>query len=243
MTGFFKKRKPFCFAVHDYFCTMKKLLIAFGFVFSIHSANAQKKDWGSWTTVNVKKPFNQRWSTYAEFQLRSLSVTDRFYYYELKGGVTYSFLENYSLTLGTGLYNTFDEGPEFDGYSKQKEFRTWQQFISDQKLSIINIEHRYRIEQRFTDSYANRFRYRLNVSIPLNKKEISAKALYASVYDEVFFTDKLPHFSRNRFHTGAGYLFNKNITLQMGWLRQVDFLDQRQRRKNYFFTSFSVRLP
>lgn len=208
---------------------------------AVHFVKAQKKDWGSWTTINVKETFNPRWSVYTEFQLRSLSPAEKFYYYELKGGLTYSFLEKYSFTLGTGLYTTFEERPEFDGYSKQKEFRIWEQFIASQKLSIIEIEHRYRIEQRLSDSYRNRFKYRLQVSVPINKKEITAKALYASIYDEVFFTDNLPHFNRNRFHLGAGYLFNKNIGLQMGWLRQVDFLDQRQRRKNYLFTSLSFK--
>lgn len=221
---------------------MRKILKTLIFIVAINSAYAQEKDWGTWTTLKLKGVANDKWSAYTEFQLRSLSPADKFYYYELKVGATYSFLEKYSFTLGTGLYNTFSEGPGFDGYSKQKEFRVWQQFISDQKLSIVEIEHRYRVEQRFKDTYDNRFRYRLSASVPINKKEITAKTLFATVYDEVFFTDDLPHFSRNRFHLGAGYLFNKNTTLQMGWLRQIDFLEDRQRRKNYFFTSLSFTL-
>lgn len=207
-----------------------------------NTANAQQKDGGTWTTLNVKAVANDTWSAYAEFQSRSLSPLDRFYYYEIKGGATYSFLEKYSFTLGTGFYNTFNEGEKYDGYSEKKEFRVWQQFIMDQKLSVVEIEHRYRTEQRFSEKYENRFRYRLNVSVPINKKEITVKTLFASAFNEVFFTDKLPHFSRNRFHLGAGYVFSKNITLQMGWIRQVDFSKETQRRKNYLFTSLSFTL-
>lgn len=196
---------------------------------------------GSWTTLNGKISGNEKWSGYVELQLRSLSLYNRFYYYELKGGATYSFNKNNSITLGTGLYNTFNEGPEFDDFSKQKEIRVWEQFIMEQQLSIIEIEHRYRIEQRFTDKYANRFRYRLNVSVPLNTSKMEPQTLYATAYNELFFTDKLPHFSRNRFMAGAGYILNEKISIQAGWLKQTDFLKNRERRKNYVFTSLSFK--
>lgn len=191
--------------------------------------------------MNAKVSGNEKWSGFAEFQMRSLSLYDRFYYYELKVGATYSPNKSYSFTLGTGLYNTFNEGPEFDDYSKQKEIRVWEQFIMKQQLSIIDIEHRYRIEQRFTEKYANRFRYRFNVSVPLNNLKMEPRTIYATAYNELFFTDKLPHFSRNRFHAGAGYVFNEKLSLQAGWLKQVDFLKNNERRKSFLFTSFSFK--
>ncbi len=194
---------------------------------------------GSWTTLNGKISGNEKWSGYVEFQLRSLSLYDRFYYYELKGGATYSLNKNFSFTLGTGLYNTFNEGPEFENYSKQTEVRVWEQFVMKQQLSIIDIEHRYRIEQRFTEKFSNRIRYRLNASVPLNNNKIEPRTVYAVVNDELFFTDKVSHFSRNRFQAGAGYVFSENFSAQVGWLKQTDFVKDRERRKNYFFTSLS----
>lgn len=79
--------------------------------------------------------------------------------------------------------------------------------IVQYESSIVHndIEHRYRIEQRFTDSYANRFRYRLNISVPLNNLKMESGTLYASVYNDY----KLPHFSRNRFHAGRIYFQQK----------------------------------
>lgn len=206
------------------------------------SAFAQEKDLGSWNTIAGKVTFNNKWSAYTEFQLKSLSFYDRFYYYEIKGGITYSFLPRYSFTVGTGFNNTFKGGEEYDNYSRQKEVRFWEQLIMDQKLSIVEIEHRYRIEQRFKDNFENRFRYRLNVSVPLNKRKITVNTLYLSVYNELFFTDQQPHFSRNRFHTGLGYVFDKNISLESGWLRQVDFNKDQTRRKNYFLLSVSFQM-
>lgn len=221
---------------------MRRFLLLIGIVCLYTTGQAQTKNSpGSWTTLNGKISGNEKWSGYLEFQMRSLSLYDRFYYYELKGGVTYAFNQNYSFTLGTGLYNTFNEGPEFDDYPKQTEVRLWEQFIMEHQLSVFEIEHRYRIEQRFTEKYANRFRYRLNVSVPLNNLKMDPKTIYLAAYDEIFFADKIPHFSRNRFHAGAGYIVSKNLTVQTGWLRQVDFLKDRERRKSYLFTSLSVK--
>ena len=224
------------------FAAMRRLLAVMIITLMWSMVSAQEKNFGSWTTLNLKYKPNDTWSAYGEFQARSLQLYDMFYYTEIKGGVTYSFLDDYSFTLGTGLYSTFKEGEDYHGYTKQQEFRVWQQFIAEQSISSVELEHRFRSEQRFTDSYANRFRYRLNASIPINKKKMEAKTLYASIYDELFFADKIPHFSRNRFQMGGGYIFNEQLTLQIGWLRQVDYLETDVRRKNYLFTSLSFTL-
>lgn len=212
-----------------------------GLLFSM-ACMAQQKDIGSWNSVKIKAGFNSKWSASTDFLLKSLSLYDRFYYYEIKGGITYSLLAHYSFTLGTGFYNTFNEGEKYEDHSRQKEVRLWQQFTMNQKLSVIEIEHRYTAEQRFRKSFENRFRYRLNVTVPINKREITNNTLFASVYDELFFSDHLPHFSRNRFQAGLGYAFTKNIYVQSGWLREVDFYEDQTPRKNYLMISFSYKL-
>jgi hypothetical protein len=205
----------------------------------VDASFAQQKEIGSWITVTLKQTSKSKWSSYGEFQIRSLSPYSRFYYNEIKTGITYSFNKTVSATLGTGYYNTFNEGEKYDNYYRKKEFRIWQQLILKQDFFIALVEHRFRIEQQFADKYSNRLRYRLNVNVPINNKESKPKTFFISINDEVFFTNKLPHFSRNRFYGGSGYVFNKNFTLQAGVLRQVDFSVEKDRRKNYLFTSFT----
>ena len=213
------------------------LSVIYFFLLTISSFG--QKDVGSWTTLTFKQNSKTKWSGYGELQIRSLSLYSRFYYYEIKAGLTYSFNKNAAVTLGSGYYNTFNEGEKYDNYKKKEEFRIWQQLILKQQLSIIDFEHRFRLEQQFADKYSNRIRYRLNASIPINNKELVPKTFYVSVNDEVFFTDKIPHFSRNRVYVGTGYVFNKNFTLQAGLLRQVDFSVGSERKKNYLFSSLS----
>lgn len=223
--------------------TYPRIIISFLVaVLMFASSVAQKNTLGSWNVLNLKGALNDKWSVYSEFQLRSLSLYNRFYYDELKAGLTYSVTSSFNITAGTGLYNTFEEGVEYDNYSVQKEFRLWEQFVLDQKLAFVEIEHRARIEQRFKDEYANRFRYRLNLSVPLNKKETGPKTLFASLYDEVFFVDESPVFSRNRGFAGFGYIFSEHFSLQSGWVRQIDFYQDWKRRKSFLMMSFSYKL-
>lgn len=221
---------------------MQKILFSFVIILLSYSSFAQQNDFGTWNVFTVKITSQTKWSGYTEFQIRSISPFRYFFYHEIKAGLTYSFNKNASVTLGSGLYNTFNEGSDYEDYKKKKEFRIWQQFILKQSVSIIDLEHRFRIEQQFSKNYSNRIRYRLNASIPINNKEIIPKTVYAVIYDEVFFTEKAPNFARNRFHLGAGYVFDKKFTVQSGFLRQVDFLEDGNRKKNFLFTSLTYQL-
>ena len=221
----------------------KKILL-FTIVALLLSATimAQQKKTGTWTILNVKHPLKNKFSIFTDIELRSLSLYERFYYYEAKVGLSYSIKPTFSVALGTGIYNTFNEGAKFDNYSRQKEARLWEQFELQQHLSIIKIEHRLRIEQRFKQHYENLFRYRLNVSVPINKKKIEANTLFAAVYDEVFLRDKAPRLTTNRFEAGLGYNFNKHISIQSGWLRQQGFNDHFNRRKSYLMMSLALKI-
>ncbi|MEO5944372.1 MAG: DUF2490 domain-containing protein [Ferruginibacter sp.] len=220
----------------------KLLLITIGALLTSFTIKAQLKNPGSWTILNVKHYLKNKFSISTEIELRSLSLYDRFYYYEAKAGVSYSIKPTFSVAVGTGVYNTFNEGAGFDKYTRQKETRLWEQFEFDQHLSIIKIDHRLRIEQRFKQHYENLFRYRLNVSAPINKKKIEPKALWANVYDEVFLRDKVPELILNRFEAGLGYTFNKYIAIQSGWLRQQGFNDHFNRRKSYLLVSLALKI-
>src|SRR5947209_16480812 len=100
----------------------------------------------------------------------------------------------------------------------------WEQFVLNNNIDRIKIEHRYRVEQRWINgNYFNRFRYRLNAVVPLNHSTTIPKTIFVSVFDEVFFTDKVPYFIRNRFFAGTGYQFNKIFTMQVGFIRQFDY--------------------
>ena len=120
------------------------------------------------------------------------------------------------------------------------EHRTFQQVQYTHKIGIFNFGHRVRLEQRFIEvhsmnnngevvnegysQYQNRVRYRLQLQIPINNKEMAPGTFYASMYVELFndFGKNVDDTNRdqNRLFLGAGYTFNKDCALQAGFLEQ-----------------------
>ena len=207
------------------------LLITFSF-----TAHAQYNGVGGWNVITLNLPgsVEHRWGGYMEAQNRNYGVTDRFYYYEVKGGVSYNLDKNNIALLGIGRYVTYDFEDVDDGPTLQ-EFRLWQQFVSNQFLGRIKFEHRYRIEQRwFNTGYRNRFRYRLSTNIPINKPKVEPGTLFGIVYDELFFNNKAPNFERNRVAALLGYQFSKQFGVQTGVLNQFNITSTTNNRKYYF---------
>jgi hypothetical protein len=183
-----------------------------------------KAQTGTWNIINYKGTLNNRWSFYTEGQTRTWTFYNRFYYYELKAAVNYNFTKNFSVTGGLGTYHTYTNTGNFKQPITSNEFRTWLQLFITENFGRIYIDHRYRIEQRWlTTGYKNRYRYRLNTIIPLNHRKLDDHTVFATGFDEVFFTNKNPYFERNRVFGGLGYRSNKHFTFQAGYINQFDY--------------------
>ena len=185
---------------------------------------AQTPGLGTWSILNGRLSIDSNWNIFVEGQLRSQMFYNHFSYHEMKGGVGYNITDKAAALIGIGQYVTYEPTGNFKSPVASSEFRIWEQFTLTNNLNRLKLEHRYRIEQRFTaDNYRNRFRYRLNAILPLNSKKIEAKTFYLTAFEEIFLTNTKPYFERNRLFTGAGYSFNNLFTLQAGWIRQFDF--------------------
>lgn len=189
------------------------------------TASAQNNKAGTWGIATVVLPGDSthRWGGYIELQARANTLFNQFFYYETKGGVSYDIAKNYTALVGIGRYVTYDFN-NLDAPPTVKEFRMWEQLTINSFLDRIKIEHRYRAEQRWLNGiYRNRFRYRLNLVVPLNHRKIEAKTFFISVFDEIFLNNVAPHFERNRFSAAFGYQFDKSLSVQAGWLDQYNY--------------------
>ena len=196
------------------------------------------RQWGSWTINTLVLPGGPKgWGGYFELQGRSNSIARGFFYNEIKGGVSYDVTDNFTVLLGAGRYSTADYRDLSQGY-KALEGRVWQQFTFTQPISRIKLEHRFRVEQRWTRfrddvvpvnqaRYRGRQRYRLSAVLPLNNPTMQPGTAFLSVYNEVFFDPRGPYFERNRAYAGAGVQLSRGLTVQAAWLNQVDWLPAR----------------
>lgn len=193
---------------------------------------------------NVIYKVNNQWAANIEFQQRGNNDYFNINYYEIKGGVGYNFASDHQGYIGLGKYVTYRDGHKF-----RDEFRVWEQWISNFYIDRIKMENRIRVEQRFfynpvnkEYSYDNRFRYRLNTVIPINKKKLEEKTLFFNAFDELFLGLNRPVIMRNRIYLGGGYQFSRSFTLSLGYLLQRDFSVNTNSNLHYLYTAFSFTI-
>jgi hypothetical protein len=197
---------------------------------------------GNWNVLNVQYAFAPRWGVWGELQTRLQSPFYQLFYYEQKGGIWHNINQNFQVLAGTGHYGThdyknFDEGPTL------REFRLWQQLTVHQYLSRLKFEHRYRIEQRILNGkFADRFRYRLSIAVPLNEEKLQAGTFFLSLFNEIFLSTQQPHFQRNRAYAGLGYIFNSNVSFLIGWIHQYNYNLQEAGAKNNLSLNLNITL-
>ena len=223
----------------------KKALIVIGaFFYSSFYITAQTPGLGTWNALTGRFNLNSKWHAFVELQLRSQQTFHHFNYHEVKGGIGYNFLPNFSGLIGTGRYVTYPVTENFGTPILQSEQRVWQQFIYNHNFDRVRIEHRLRAEQRYTSAgYRNRFRYRINAIVPINHNKIIDRTFFLSASNEFHLNNENVFYEQNRFYLGAGYQFNKTWSIQMGWMNRSDyFINNKAQYKNFLQTSIQYTL-
>ncbi len=200
--------------------------------------HTQTSGLGTWSIISTKYQVSNQYFFLFETQIRSQQIYNNFNYYESKAGMGYNFPKNGSVLIAAGHYTTYQPDGNFKNPTTGNEFRIWEQFILNNNINRLKLEHRYRLEQRFTASgYRNRFRYRLNAIYPINNSSIKQKTWYLSVYNEFFLNNDGVYFEQNRMFAGIGYQINNRLTAQGGFINRFDNLDTNNKiSKNFFQT-------
>lgn len=178
---------------------------------------------GNFGFINPDNPTLAKLKWWAEGQGRFADDASKFSQAIVRPGIGYQITDTTSVWVGytwaptTTPYvrNTFDE------------HRAWQQLLWTDKFSWGRLTSRSRLEERFVPSHIGndmgaRYRYLIKASIPLS----FAPGFSYIIQDEAFVslneTDWVPRrgFDQNRFFTGLGYAFNKNISAEVGYMNQ-----------------------
>jgi len=180
---------------------------------------------------------NKHWSAYVELQERSIEKFSNPDYYEVKGGIGYNLDNVNQVFVGVGKYGTYK-----NSQISQEEFRLWLQYIYSQKINRLKIDHRIRLEKRFfyfpqTDLSDNteRYRYRMTLTLPINKDKIEKNSLFVNAFDEVFFGPEAPAFKRNRVFGGLGYQITDNFGANLGYLWQREFSNAGNKNLHFLY--------
>lgn len=178
-----------------------------------------------WNTSFKESPFGLQ----GDIQYRNWNLIGDLEQLLIRGGLTYKPKNaDAKITLGYGHITSGEFG---DGDDTTTESRIYQEFLLPHKVgSRLYFKHRFRYEQRFVkdQDFRTRYRYNLFLNIPLKGKEIVSKTLYLALYNELFINGQreigdgrtVEIFDINRFYTGFGYVFKKNLKFQLGHMLQ-----------------------
>tara|TARA_B100001287_G_scaffold53314_1_gene42051 strand:- start:845 stop:1522 length:678 start_codon:yes stop_codon:yes gene_type:complete len=190
------------------------------FFLGILFSNSQE-DTGNWIMYFGTNKISDKLSIHSELQYRNHTISPtNIEQLLLRTGLNYHIKPHASATIGYAhignhTYESNRKSPEVE------EHRIWQQFLTTNKIGRIKFEHRYRIEERFIEKdFKTRFRYRIMLFYPLNRKLLESGTIYLGVYDELFINGGKTFFDRNRLYGGIGYKYSQNIEFQIGLLRQ-----------------------
>lgn len=211
------------------------LLALFGLALSGPAAAQQFADdatdfqtWGNITAtgnfgfINPDNKFLSKLKWWAEGQGRFGDNSSKFSQSLIRPGL------GYQLTDTTSIWVGYAWAPTSTPYVRVPfdEQRLWQQVMWRDKFSWGSLTARSRLEERWAprvgDVMAVRYRQLIKASIPLS----FAPGYSYIIQDEAFVSlnesDWIPRrgFDQNRFFTGIGYAFNKNITGEVGYMNQ-----------------------
>lgn len=198
---------------------------------------------GTWLIYNGTLRFTDDWSVFTESHLRLWDVAYNVDEWLVRAAAQYNFTPNALVAIGY-LYS---QSYAFEGSEReQSENRLYEQLTLWQRWARAIFEHRYRLEQRWlkTDGtrYSNRMRYRLQVTVPLNRKVMEARVWFLNFFNEFFITFDDPRlFDQNRLYGAAGYQFTKLNNLQLGFLWQLRSDSQFMRLQIFYTHNFDFK--
>jgi opacity protein-like surface antigen len=231
---------------------MKKTIAILLFVVFISvAAGAQTRmsDHNSigWFTTTITPAITKKLSGHIEYQWRRDDLVSNWQQSLLRVGLNYKFHPQVTAHIGYGWILTFPYGDNTIAAVPKTfpEHRIYEQLVINNPIGKVNVQHRFRLEQRWVGKlktitsekpdemvYLNRVRYMCRVDVPIYKK------LYAAGYDELFVgvgkNVGENVFDQNRIGILAGYKFNSMFRIEGGFLNQTVQLGREVGGKNVF---------
>lgn len=199
---------------------MKKITILLGLLLIACYSYAQsvpEDKLGIWYGLDGHYKISEKSSLESFTYLWFYELTDNFNFVFLNLGYNYHFNPKLTTTIFLG-YSDFDNDINMSA-PHTYETRLSEQIQFKHKLSIILLDHRFRLEHRFfrkTGIKTNvaRIRYRIGTKFKLND------IFFLRMHNELLLTPKLNNTSENRFFSGIGINVFKSSTIQVGYMNR-----------------------
>jgi hypothetical protein len=206
---------------------MKKSLSALMLFIGLQTAVYAQVENAGWFFLTNTHKLSDKFDLLTNVQLRS---ADRFNYMQtllLRGALSYNFNKEHSVALG---YAYKGDWMHEDGERTfLPENRIYQQYLIDFKAGKVELNARFRLEQRFVKedgdvNFSQRARAFISAQIPLVADTGFTKGLYTGIQNEIFLNvlnkDKVNNsvFDQNRSYLSLGYRWSKLIDTEFGYM-------------------------
>lgn len=151
--------------------------------------------------------------------------------------MTYNVFKDLQVGVSAEYHIHWTYAQEAEDQTYNEEFRIALQAILFQQMGRVSLQHRYRYEFKYINSTGgNRIRYRVQVTVPINKVEKIKGTFFFDFNNELFVFD-VPEwsFDQNRLFLAFGYQFTKTLDFQLGYML-ISKSDGNSDRLQFFLT-------
>ncbi|MBT9391896.1 DUF2490 domain-containing protein [Hymenobacter sp. NST-14] len=194
------------------------------------SSAARPSQTNTWLMFLSDVRLSARWGLHAEAQVLRTHTSALGLQNVLRAGANYYATDHLLLTGGYAFSQSFPDA----GYPVPigPEHRLYQQVQFHDTGSRVQVQHRYRLEQRWVQLqptaphvFLNRMRYQLRLTMPLIGKEMAPGIPFVTVSDEVFLgfgrRETAGLIKQNRAYAALGYQLSKATGIEIGYLNQL----------------------
>jgi hypothetical protein len=195
----------------------------------------------SWWVYSGDHRISGPWGIFTEVQARRANFLAIWQQLQFRDAATYRFSPHLQVAAGYVWTRTGQYG-EFPAARPSVEHRAYQQLTVKQEFKHGDLEHRYRVEERWLQNFTtgdayfwrqqDRFRYQLKGTLPLSLADPQSTRWYVLGAGELFVHFGPNHgsnsFDQTRAFTGLGYRVTKNNKFEV--MYQHQYIAQRNGR-------------
>jgi hypothetical protein len=187
----------------------------------------------SWWVYTGDHPISKHWGVFTEIQARRADFLNIWQQLQIRDAATYRFSPHVQVATGYVWTRTGRYG-EFPAPQPYLEHRVYEQLAVKQEFKHGDLEHRYRVEQRWLQNfttgdsyfwrYQNRFRYQLKGTVPVTKAGDRGQQWILLGAGEIFLHFGPNHgpnaFDQTRAFGGFGYRLSKENRIEFTYQHQ-----------------------
>ena len=148
-------------------------------------------------------------------------------------GAIYHLSKDVTLSGGISAFWHYQYPTNAEPYHRF-EYRPWEEIMIPQEMGKLELNHRFRFEQRYNKNVVNNevqddfvynliSRSRIQAQYPLGKKSIRTPgSIFINFSEEIFINSGINivynFFDQNRISLGLGRRFSKSLQLQAGYM-------------------------